>query len=77
MRDSSTPSVSETEVTARNCRCCSRPVLIMCETDYCGERCRSGKCGHPVAELAQVIAAKSLEIRPIWEAMERRAREQP
>ena len=28
------------------CRCCGRTVRLQCETDYCGSRCRQGKCGH-------------------------------
>lgn len=63
-----TPGIDE--VTARNCRCCGKRVLIMCETDFCGERCRSGKCGHAVAELAEIIRRKQEEIRPIWDELQ-------
>lgn len=28
------------------CLCCEEPVRLQCETDYCGSRCRQGKCGH-------------------------------
>lgn len=28
------------------CACCGEKVRLMCETDYCGQRCREGECGH-------------------------------
>lgn len=30
----------------RRCLCCGKKVRIMCQTDYCGERCQKGKCDH-------------------------------
>lgn len=28
------------------CKCCGADVRIMCETQFCGQRCREGECGH-------------------------------
>ena len=43
-----------------NCSCCRAPIRLMCEVDYCGSRCRRGKCGHPkvtVEDMSRLLTS--------------------
>lgn len=34
----------------RRCRCCGKPIRMMCMVDFCSGRCQDGKCDHGIYE---------------------------